>query len=89
MARGRTRKKSRRARSKRSASASKAGSQRRGKETRLQPIAESSTDDRQAEHPTGPDLSGEYRYVIADLKRIALTAASMFVLLVILSFLLT
>ena len=36
----------------------------------------------------GPDLRGEYRYVINDLKRIAIIAASMVALLVILAFVL-
>jgi len=35
---------------------------------------------------TAVDFSQEYRYVISDLKRIALIAASMLALLVVLSF---
>ena len=35
------------------------------------------------------DLSGEYRYVIADLKRIGIVAASMFTLLVVLALIIT
>jgi len=36
--------------------------------------------------PVAPDFSQEYRYVISDLKRIGIIAASMLALLVILSF---
>jgi len=36
--------------------------------------------------PEGPSHSGEYEYVIADLKRVAILAAAMFALLIALSF---
>mgnify|MGYP000861806237 CR=1 FL=1 len=39
--------------------------------------------------PTAPDLREEYRYVITDLKRIGITAASMFVLLAVVALVLT
>jgi hypothetical protein len=38
--------------------------------------------------PQAPDLQEEYRYVVADLKRIGLIAAVMLVVLVVLAFVL-
>ncbi|MGQ9553298.1 MAG: hypothetical protein ACUVWR_04180 [Anaerolineae bacterium] len=58
------------------------GSSRPSATTSLQALA-------QTAKPTAPDLRAEYRYVIADLKRIGIVAASMFALLVVLAFILT
>ena len=71
---------------------------RRGKKPRLspaqrvQPMAEiealSAAPAEDTPGPQAPDLQEEYRYVVADLRRIGLIAAVMLVVLVVLAFVL-
>jgi hypothetical protein len=79
-------KKSRRSRKRRSQAQPKASAVRTPSEQKVAAPAVQAAGKPAVPRPTAVDFSEEYRYVIADLKRIGVLAAAMLGLLVVLSF---